>query len=316
MASECGLGCLLMTGLPEPNDPQSDDVVLGGGQPLPYQAAVLGGAEVTLLRSFPTLSPVAQEAALWQLVDGGAGLALVIGALASPDLAVRRTAFELLQLVDAPEAKRSVAQGFPLYPGEILYLVYESVVAYNDCGYDLVADLAERWHEPPAMLGIFLTQAQDALEDHHKRLAIADLMSGYPHFFDTASDPTANAEFWRWPVLEFCEAHDIPVRLAGELSADYALRFGQIDPAIACNPDVNQFFLEEYNYAEMDWEDEWDRQRHYGSRTIAFLVAAQQHDLMAQLWLEVIGPLAFMSEQPVSQITYCDLQADGSTIVL
>jgi hypothetical protein len=158
-------------------------------------------------------------------------------------------------------------------------------------------------------------QAQLALEGHHKRLAIADLMSGYPHFFDTASDPRANAEFWRWPVLEFCEVHDIPVRLVGESSADYALRFGRIDPAIACNPAVNQFFLEEYNHAEMDWEDEWDRQRHYGSRTIAFLVAAQQDDLMAQLWLEVIGPLAFIHEESVSQITYCDLQPDGSIIV-
>jgi hypothetical protein len=307
-----------MTGVPGSNSPRSNDVVLGGGQPLPHQGAVLGGSAVTLLRSFPTLSPVDQEAALWQLVAyGSAGLAQVIGVLASPHLAVRRTAFELLQLVDAPEARRSVAQGFPLYPGEMIYPVYESIVVYNDCGYDLVADLVERWHQPPAMLGIFLTQAQAqaALEDHHKRLAIADLMSGYPHFFDTASDPTANAEFWRWPVLAFCEAHDIPVRLAGESSADYALRFGQIDPAIACNPAVNQFFLEEYNHTEMDWEDEWDRQRHYGSRTIAFLVAAQQHDLMAQLWLEVIGPLAFMSEQPVSQITYCDLQPDGSIIV-
>jgi hypothetical protein len=308
-----------MSACSEPNEPKPHDLILGGNQPQSIVAAVLGGAEVTLLRSFPTLSPVAQEAALWQLVEyGSAGLAQVIGALASPDLAVRRTAFELLQLVDVPEARRSVAQGFPLYPGEIIYPVYESIVAYNDCWYDLVADLVERWHQPPAMLGIFLTQAQAqlALEGHHKRLAIADLMSGYPHFFDTASDPTANAEFWRWPVLEFCEFHDIPVRLAEESSADYALRFGRIDPAIACNPAVNQFFLEEYNHAEMDWEDEWDRQRHYGSRTIAFLVAAQQHDLMAQLWLEVIGPLAFMSEQPVSQIAYCDLQADGSIIVL
>jgi hypothetical protein len=307
-----------MTGIPEPNGPRSHDVVLGSSQPLPHQGAVLGGAEVSLLRSFPTLSAVDQEAALWQLVSyGSAGLAQVIGALASPDLVVRRTAFELLQLVDAPEARRSVAQGFPLYPGEMIYPVYESIVAYNDCGYDLVADLVERWHQPPAMLGIFLTQAQAqaALDDHHKRLAIADLMSGYPYFYDTASDPTANAEFWRWPVLEFCEAHDIPVRLAGELSADYALRFGQIDPAIACNPAVNQFFLEEYNHTEMDWEDEWDRQRHYGSRTIAFLVAAQQHDLMAQLWLEVIGPLAFTHEQSIEQVTYCDLQSDGSIII-
>jgi hypothetical protein len=307
-----------MTGVPGSNSPQSHDVVLGGGQLLPLQAAVLGGAEVMLLRSFPTLSPEAQEAALWQLVDGGvAGLAQVIGALASPDLAVRRTAFELLQLVDAPEARRSIEKGFPLYPGEVIYPVYESIVAYNDCWYDLVADLVERWHQPPSMLGIFLTEtaAQTALEDHHKRLAVADFMSGYPHFFDTASDPTGHADFWDWPVLEFCNAHEIPIRRPGELSADYALRFAQMNPEITYDPAVNQFFVEEYNHVEADWEDESDRQRHYGWRAIAFLVAAQQHDLMAQLWLEVIGPLAFMHEQPIGQTTYCDLQADGSIML-
>jgi hypothetical protein len=299
-----------------PIEPKANDAVLGGQQAPPIDAAVLGG-DAGLPRRFPQLPLAEQKALILTLVEcGAAGLEQIIHCLRSPGLELRRMAYELLQMIDEEPAQNAIGPGFPLYPGEIIYPVYESIVAYNDCWYDLVADLVERGHQPPAMLGIFLTKtaAQKALEGHHKRLAVADLMSGYPHFFDTASDPTGHADFWDWPVLEFCKAHEIPIRLPGELSTDYALRFEQMNPEITYDPAVNQFFVEEYKHVEADWEDESDRQRHYGWRTIAFLVATQQHDLMAQLWLETIGPLAFIHEESIGQITYCDLQSDGSVV--
>jgi hypothetical protein len=173
---------------------------------------------------------------------------------------------------------------------------------------------------PTTLLGQYVDRAtsEAAVLRHHRDRAVQDFMSGSSYFFDTASNSESNANFWRFPLLDWCRTHLIPIRVPGELREDYAIQFAQVPPELAVIPAVNQLFSREYNdeVEPAADDDESDIHRHLGWQMVAFLVAAQQHDLMAQLWLEVIGPLAFIHEQAVSQITYCDFQADGAILLL
>jgi hypothetical protein len=126
-----------------PIEPNANDVVLGGQQAPPIDAAVLGG-DAGLPRRFPQLPLAEQQASISTLVAyGEAGLQQVINCLQSPSVALRRMAHTLLQMRSEPIAQQAIARGFPLYRGEVIYQVYESVIGYDDEGYRLLRSLEE-----------------------------------------------------------------------------------------------------------------------------------------------------------------------------
>jgi hypothetical protein len=312
-----------MTAIPGSNRPQSNDVVLGGDQPLPLQSAVLGG-DAALPKRFPQLALAEQQASILTLVEyGEAGLQQIINCLQSPSVGLRRMAYELLEMRSEPITQQAIAPGFPLYRGDVVYQVYESVIGYDDEGYLLLRSLEEMLGYAKApLLGQFVdpSSAQVFLARQHELSAVRDCILDTPYLFRTArfSDNVDYLGFpnWDFPMRDWCRTYKIPVPEFGESQTAYTARFGRISPKFSKIPAVNQWFLRELAYQSHLEPDEYDSKVDMVMRVLEFLIASQQHDLMAQLWLDMVGPLAFIHEESsVSQITYYDLQPDGSIIV-
>jgi hypothetical protein len=299
--------------------PRSDDIVLGGDQlPVP-QALVLGGVE-GLLQRFPRLSPEEQQEAIWRLVDqGDAGLQQVIATLQSPHRSVRQTAYELLQMMPVESAQDAVAPGFPLYPGEVIYQVHESGIIYNDCWYDLITHLDRNQEDYPTRFlerYIDVAVAELAVQKNHQSRAVNLLTSGCFYFLNTASVGNDRIAFLNFAMLDWCKEHRIPIRWPGETQEAYAAFCTELPPELSSIPAVNQWCWREWKYEPEPDHDEYDIKEALGQRVVEFLVASSQHELMGKLWMEAIGPLAFIHQQPVNRLTYCDIQADGSIVIL
>jgi hypothetical protein len=299
-----------MAGLPESNDPQSTDVVLGGDQPLPLQSAP---------KRFPKLSLAEQQASILTLVEyGEAGLKQIINCLQSPSLESRRRAYELLQMRSEPIAQQAIAPGFPLYRGDVVYQVYESVIGYDDECYLLSRSLEEMLYVSAPLLRQFVdrSSAQVFVASQHKLLAVRDCILDTPYLFRTArfSDDVSYCGFpnWDFPMRDWCRTYEIPVPEFGESQTAYTSRFGRISPKFSKIPAVNQWFLRELTYQSHVEPDEYDSKVDMVMRVLEFLIASQQHDLMAQLWMDMVGPLAFIHEESISRTTYFDLQLDGA----
>jgi hypothetical protein len=250
------------------------------------------------------------------LDDREEGLQKIIIVLKSPDILVRRVGYELLQMIHEEIAQDVVAPGFPLYPGEIIYQVYESAISYNDCHYDLLTCLNDfTVDNPTTLLSSYVdrTHAEAAAFRYHHLRAVEDLTLNHPYLFETTIDQhrTAYSDF---PILEWCQQHEVPIRWPDEAHGKYAERFAAMTASCEPSAALNQFFLAELSHVEE--ADHWVMHQNFGQRAIAFLVAVQQNDLMAKLWLDVAAPLAFIHEHPIDQLTYCDFQKDDSTIVL
>jgi hypothetical protein len=158
------------------------------------------------------------------------------------------------------------------------------------------------------------THAEAAVLRRHHLRAVEDLTLNYPYFFETKLDRhcTAYSDF---PILEWCQQHEVPIRWTDEAHGHYAERFALITESYAPSAALNQFFLAELAHVEEE-ADDWVRHQNLGQRAVAFLVAVQQNDLMAKLWLDVLAPLAFIHEHSIGQLTYCNFQKDDSIIVL
>jgi hypothetical protein len=260
-----------------------------------------------------------QSELLSWLDDGVLGLQRMVDVLRSPDVALRRVAYDLLMMLTEEEiAQDAVAAGFPLYPGDVIYEVYESAIAYNDCWYDLITQVDYLyWDEPIVLLGSYLdrAQAEASVTKHHARMAIADLSGSNRHLFDTSNNGD-NPAYNHFPILEWCQYNEIPIRWSEESDEGYADRFAALTAHYPPSPELNQFFLEQLQPIDGLEEDQWDLHNRLGRQAVTFLVAVQAQDLMAKLWMEIVGPLAFIHERVVSQITYCDFHADRSIIVL
>ncbi len=259
-----------------------------------------------------------QSELLSWLDDGEVGLQRIATVLRSPDVALRRVAYELLMMLHEEEiAQDAVAAGFPLYPGDVIYEVYESAIAYNDCWYELITQVDQFLDEPIVLLESYVdrAQAEASATKHHDRMAIADLCGGDRHLFDTSNNGNHTAYVY-FPILEWCQQNQIPIRWSEESDEQYADRFAVLTAHYPPSPELNQFFLEQLQPIDELEEDQWERQNRLGRQAVEFLVAVQAQDLMAKLWMQVVGPLAFIHERAVSQITYCDFQPDQSIIIL
>jgi hypothetical protein len=264
----------------------------------------------------------AQQSELLSWLDNGvAGLQRMVAVLRSADVALRRVAYDLLMMLHEEEiAQDAVAAGFPLYPGNVIYEVYESAIVYNDCWYDFITSLDQfSFDETIVLLGSYVdrAQAEASATKHHHRMAIADLSGGARHIFNTSSDKEMDhTAYIYFPILEWCQQNQIPIRCSEESDEGYADRFAALTAHYPPSLELNQFFLEQLDPVDELEEDQWERQDRLGRQAVDFLVAVQAQDLMAKLWMEVVGPLAFIHERAVSQITYCDFQVDQSIIIL
>jgi hypothetical protein len=117
---------------------------------------------------------------------------------------------------------------------------------------------------------------------------------------------------WDFPMWDWCRTYEIPLPELGESQTAYTARFSQIPLKFSKIPAVNQWFSRELAYQSYLEPDEYDSKVDMAMRVLGFLIATQQHDLMAQLWMDMVGPLAFIHEESIYQNTYCDLQSDGS----
>jgi hypothetical protein len=299
--------------------PRSDDIVLGGDQlPVP-QALVLGGVE-GLLQRFPRLSPEEQQEAIWRLVDqGDAGLQQAIATLQSPHRSVRQAAYELLKMMPIEAAQTAVAPGFPLYPGEVIYQIYESGIIYNDCWYDLIPYFNDNQADYPSKFlerYIDLAVAESAVQKFHQARAVKLCESGCFYLLNTAGMGGDRVAYWDFAMLDWCREYEIPIRWPGMTPADYAVIWEALPPLLSSIPAVNQWCLREWADEPQPDQDEYEIKEELGMRVVEFLVASAQYELMGRLWLEAIGSLAFMHQQPVTRLTYCDIQADGAIVIL
>ena len=118
------------------NQPKDYDAVLGGQTPPPTSGVVLGGIE-GLRRRFAV--PIAEQrvAVLSQAVKyGEAGTDFLIEAMNDEVLIVRASAYKLLQDLSSVKAKKAIANGILLNPGDRIYSVYLSGITYsNDWDY-------------------------------------------------------------------------------------------------------------------------------------------------------------------------------------
>jgi hypothetical protein len=281
---------------------------------------VLGGVE-GLLQRFPRLSPEEQQEAVWRLVDQGeAGLQQVIATLQSPHRSVRQTAYELLQMMPVEAAQDAVAPGFPIYSGEVIYQVHESGIIYNDCWYDLITDCNHNQEDYPTPFlerYIDLAVAELAVQKFHQSRAIELLQAGCFYFLNTAGlQGDDRVAYWDFAMLDWCKEHKIPIRWPGETQEAYAAFCTELPPELSSIPAVNQWCWREWKYEPEPDQDEYDMKEALGQRVVEFLVASYQHELMGKLWMEAIGPLAFIHEHPVTHLTNCDIQPDGSIVIL
>jgi hypothetical protein len=113
--------------------PQNRDAVLGDQTLPPTTSATLGGIEG--LQQQVAIAPPEQRSQLLStaLNYGEVGIDLLIATLNDdPVLAVRATAYQLLQSVDSEKAEAAIAHGILLNPGDQIYGVYKSAIQFND----------------------------------------------------------------------------------------------------------------------------------------------------------------------------------------
>lgn len=72
---------------------------------------------------------------------GNIGIDLLIEALQDETLAIRATAYKLLQSVSAEKAQRAIANGVLLNPGDHIYSIYKSAISFNDEFYTLETEV-------------------------------------------------------------------------------------------------------------------------------------------------------------------------------
>lgn len=110
--------------MPDPNQPQEDDAVLGGETPIPTGSAILGGIEGVKRRLASAVEEQRIAALSEALNYGEAGLDLVIGALQDESKRVEHTADMLIKERGDQRVKRALREESPLLIFEHSDLVF------------------------------------------------------------------------------------------------------------------------------------------------------------------------------------------------
>ncbi|MEG4574817.1 formylglycine-generating enzyme family protein [Microcoleus sp. N3A4] len=102
------------------NQPREYDAVLGGQNPPPLGAAVLGGIPGVKSRLASPIVEVKIAALSEALQYGDAGLDLIIGALQDESMAVKFTAYSLLKDRDEPSIKEQLQKYLPIFDFDVI----------------------------------------------------------------------------------------------------------------------------------------------------------------------------------------------------
>jgi hypothetical protein len=143
----------------DPNQPTERDLILGGQAPPPMNGIVLGGI-VGLQQQF-ALAPADEKTELIvQAINYGMeGINLLDSMLVDNDIKVRVTAYESLSKISTNAAKNAIANGIPIYPGDLIYHVYESSIEFDDCSYHIITSFETGWwNNCPKLRAAYLTK--------------------------------------------------------------------------------------------------------------------------------------------------------------
>jgi hypothetical protein len=301
--------------------PQPTDGSLGRQARLPIHSATLGGIE-GLRQHLAMASPEQRSHLLTTALNyGEAGVDFLIATLNNdPVLTVRATAYQLLQLVELEKAKTAIANGLLFNPGDRIYTVYESVIAYNDWCYDLL-----QTYEDIEDYGYRLTlvsqhiqrsSAEMAAQLHHQWRSIQEDECYYLPRIGWDENNGIRDDF---DVVNWCKTHQVLIRLPGESRSDFEQRLNTLGYSIYQTnrlTEEHELILQELAKQEFDEEEHtahhlgiqrpWDLRlrRAVEDRTIKLLQASQQYELLGQLWLDAVGRLAFVHEEIVTTPTY------------
>jgi formylglycine-generating enzyme required for sulfatase activity len=102
------------------NQPREYDAVLGGQNPPPIGAAVLGGIPGVKSRLASPIVEVKIAALPEALKYGDAGLDLIIGVLQDESMAVKFTAYSLLKDRDEPSIKEQLQKYLPIFDFDVI----------------------------------------------------------------------------------------------------------------------------------------------------------------------------------------------------
>jgi hypothetical protein len=310
----------------ELNSPKSQDLVLGGQAPL-TSSMVLGG--VAGLHQRLANAPTGQKAELLlQILDyGEAGIDLLVEASQSSELVVRATACELLQLTNSPKTS-ALASGFPLYPGDRLFFVYEAVLSYNDNDYSVYTSLES--------IDYYLDLAPEPVSCHLRR-PDAELAAQKLHLHRAKDLSDLYLPIY-FNLQQWCAEHFILRRHPEENAWDYAERLRQIFEKFERqdlltqlwqaieqpDADIDQWFdthpilppeslaIDFYDLENLDenyWRHQnWDRQfSEFRTQMLHWLQGNESHELLGQLWQDTLGQLAFVHEEVITETKYLDL---------
>ncbi|MBL1178402.1 hypothetical protein [Pantanalinema sp. GBBB05] len=118
--------------------PQANDVILGGQTPPPISSAILGGIVGLHQQLIMALPEQRSQLLATALNYSEVGIDLLISILNDdPVLTIRATAYQLLQSVDSEKTNEAIANGILLNPGDRFYCVCKSAITYGDDWYSL-----------------------------------------------------------------------------------------------------------------------------------------------------------------------------------
>jgi hypothetical protein len=300
----------------DPNQPTERDLILGGQAPPPMNGMVLGGI-VGLQQQFALAPADRKIKLLLQAINYDEdGINLLISGLADPDINVRVAAYELLWEIDTNAAERAIAGGISLYPGDLIYRVYESQISYDDSYHyivDSLADWEDWWGCDPLLLGSYLSRAEAeavAWKFHKQKMQQVELSCIYKdnynyEEFNIESWWIENFPLYRRQPLETNLASVERLRkilleemgnesLATQLWQDFQQKDFNLDRWI----DINLSRL----FPSVSADDESCIYRQV--RFVLVLKALGYEDLLGQLWVEIAGKLAFVEEEIVTESGY------------
>ena len=214
---------------------------------------------------------------------GEAGIDFLISKLSDRELLVRAKTYQLLQNISSLKVQQAIAPGLLFNPGDNIYCVYESVMQYNDNWWYVINSFYDilfysNW-ECTAFVSFHLDResAEQAAYEFHKR----EVSTQHDICFHDINDVGTNDDTFRKDfeyIYDWCKAHNIPVRVPDKNSGEY-------DP-------IN------YNRLALSLEECVNES----------LMKDREYDLLAQLWLDAVGSLAFVQPMVVQETTYLKLE--------
>jgi hypothetical protein len=279
--------------------PQETDLVLGSDSPPPATGAVLGG--ITGLRyKLAAASPDLKVDLLPQSQNyGDAGIDLLIEYAADSALIVRAKAGQLLQNLPSPKARSAIANGLLINPSDIVFEVYESELVYNDSNYFIPSyEECETYGYEMRLVSQHVSEssAEKSARLHHQWRSIQEKECIYFPIVIRGN----------FDIVDWCQHHRVLIRLPRESQSDFVAKLdaaGYSTDLTNRLAEENQAIYQEFSREDIDETDEW-LWGVLATRAIALLQASQQYELLAQLWLDAAGQLAFVRQTTITAPTY------------